>query len=331
VIDRRILSLVSMGLAMISLPLLIGLAQAFTVHNPVSSVQSPLSTVFIPTYTPAPAATATCPASGDQIIAVLGIDERDDNYVGFNTDAIWLVRFTGNALRALALPRDLVAAYPPGVGFEEQRVNWAWYLGEKYQYVGGLAGDQETGGFGLLRDVLAVNYGIRPAHYVLVDFRAFVDAVDALGGVEVDVPERVQDDRFPEDFGFGYQTVTFEPGPQHMDGLAALRYARVRHGDGDDARSGRQRQLLEALRERLVEPGLWPRLPAAVENLMQSGRTNLALDQVFSLACLASTQSVQFILVDEQAAPSKRESSLGDVRRPVPALFDELLWAFSGP
>ena len=272
----------------------------------------PGPTVLVSKYTPVPIIVPQC-STVDVTVAVLGIDERDNNYIGFNTDAIWLVHFASNEIRVLSLPRDLVAAYPPGVGYEEQRVNWAWYLGDKHKY--------PDGGFGLLRDVLKVNWGITVDHYILINFRAFVDTVDALGGIDVDVPEAIQDDQFPEDFGFNYQAINFEAGPQHMNGVEALRYARIRHGDGDSERSERQKLLLEALRAKATES--WLALPTVMANLAQSVRTDFMPDP----ACL--TQPVRFILIDDAAAPTVRET-LGLVRRSTPELFDPLIQDWLG-
>jgi LCP family protein required for cell wall assembly len=82
--------------------------------------------------------------------------------------------------------------------------------------------------------------------YVLIDMQGFLELIDALGGVEVDVPKEVPmpgnvpgaPTQYPDTIG---------PGVIAMDGTTALGYVRSRKADTDFQRTARQRQLLEAL------------------------------------------------------------------------------------
>jgi anionic cell wall polymer biosynthesis LytR-Cps2A-Psr (LCP) family protein len=95
-----------------------------------------------------------------------------------------------------------------------------------------------------------------------LDFTGFVAVIDALGGLELEVPETIVDDHYPTP-DYGVTTITIPAGRQHMDGATALIYARTRHADSDFRRSQRQQQLLRALVGRVLQPGAWPRLPVA--------------------------------------------------------------------
>ncbi len=91
--------------------------------------------------------------------------------------------------------------------------------------------------------------GIQIPYYVLIDMKGFADLVDALGGVDIDVKERLPkggpayDGQPVDDWAFGW----IEPGQQHMNGDTAQWYARSRYTTSDFDRMRRQRELQEAI------------------------------------------------------------------------------------
>lgn len=87
---------------------------------------------------------------------------------------------------------------------------------------------------------------IKAPYYAIVDFNGFKWVIDAIGGIEVDVPERIYDTTYPNDANRWYITFHVERWVQQMDGTTALRYARSRHSSSDFARSARQQQIIEA-------------------------------------------------------------------------------------
>ncbi|WP_378148641.1 LCP family protein [Cnuibacter sp. UC19_7] len=94
------------------------------------------------------------------------------------------------------------------------------------------------------KDAVEGVLGITIQYYVLIDMQGFADLIDALGGVDIDVAERLPiggDEDLNEVEGW------IEPGMQHMDGDLALWYARSRHTTSDYDRMERQRQLQEAI------------------------------------------------------------------------------------
>ena len=97
--------------------------------------------------------------------------------------------------------------------------------------------------------------GIEIHHVAKVDFEGFVKAVDAVGGVDIDVPYDIVDTTYPTE-NYGYQTFEIRAGPQHLDGETALKYVRSRHTTSDFGRSARQQQLLGALGEKVKNEGL---------------------------------------------------------------------------
>jgi LCP family protein required for cell wall assembly len=217
------------------------------------------------------------------VIALLGMDTRADDYdYRARTDAIVLlhVNFATRKAAMFSIPRDLYVPLPnlEEVEIDQARINSAYLYGEIYGVPGG--GPAE------FKQTVEMNFGIRVDRYVLVNFAAFKAAVDAIGGIEVDVPKAIYDPDFPADEGDGTIVLEIPAGRVHMDGALALRYARTRHQDDDYHRIDRQQQVLFAIRDQLVQPAVLPRLPALLAALQNAGRTDLSAAEIAALACL---------------------------------------------
>jgi polyisoprenyl-teichoic acid--peptidoglycan teichoic acid transferase len=235
-----------------------------------------------PTAVPLPTIPSECSGPETMTIALLGLDTREGDYSrSSRTDAITLVRlnFQQPSAAMLTLPRDLYVALPnlEAQGLYEGRINTAYLYGEVYDVPGG--------GVSEFKQTIELNFGIRVDRYVMVHFPAFIAAVDALGGVEVDVPKPISDPDFPDGFG-GTMLFEMPAGRQLMDGQTALRYVRTRHQDDDYQRGQRQQDVLLALRDRLTRPEVIPQLPALVAALINAGQTDLSPAELAALVCL---------------------------------------------
>lgn len=210
-------------------------------------------------------------------VLLLGADRRPGEEVTPRSDAILVVRADPAAGRVavLSLPRDLWVPIP---GHGSNRLNSAYLWGER----DGPAG----GGMALARAAVGDLLGT-PIDYVAVaDFRGFAGLVDAIGGVTVDVERELVDTRFPT-ADRRFTTVRFAPGPQRMDGVTALTYARVRHPDSDFERGVRQQAVLLAVVARLRERGDLANLLAAeraAAALAGYVRTDMPAEQMLALA-----------------------------------------------
>ena len=92
-------------------------------------------------------------------------------------------------------------------------------------------------------------------YYAVVDFNAFTEIIDAVGGININVENSFTDYMYPK--GVDYQTVSFKAGPQTMDGETALIYSRSRHSshnnEGSDfSRSKRQQKIIIAIKDKLL-------------------------------------------------------------------------------
>jgi LCP family protein required for cell wall assembly len=161
------------------------------------------------------------------------------------------------AIAMIGLPRNLQnAPYPPGAardatacGCQSGLLN-EMYVEATVRNPGLWPGRGAVKGIGAVRSVVHTITG-RPVDAVLiVDLIGVVRVVDAMGGIDIDVPEAVVDDHYP-DPGRGEISLRIKAGRQHFDGRMALAYARSRHMDSDYGRMDRQQTLLLAIRQQL--------------------------------------------------------------------------------
>lgn len=213
-------------------------------------------------------------------ILMMGIDRRPGEAFISRTDSIMVVSLDpeGDTVSILSIPRDLYVLIP---GHGRDRINTA--------FVYGSAGNNPIGGAALAMQTVEYNLGIRLNHYVLVDFSAVINGINALGGIEVYVPTDLSDPTYP-DMNYGYDPLFIPAGSNYMDGALALKYARTRHVDNDFGRAQRQQQVILAARDKALGlglPSLISRAPVLYQQLEQGIRTDLSLDQIVRLATLA--------------------------------------------
>ena len=270
-----------------ALVLSLGLVALAACSRAVESPVPPTPTVTYASPTPVPAGDPPTPPprsrpqSGTTSVLLLGTDWRGPGSDSDNTDTLMLFHLDPNARRAviLSIPRDLYVEIP---GHGEGRVNTAYARGEQ----------DGTGGLALARQTISTTLGIPVQHAVLLDFRVFVSLVDAIGGIDVDVPYPISDPTYP-DSGIGYDPFYLPAGQHHLDGATALKYARTRATlGGDFDRNARQRQVVVAVRDRVTSLDLLPALitqsPQLWSTLQSAFETDLTLGEIVDLAVAGS-------------------------------------------
>jgi anionic cell wall polymer biosynthesis LytR-Cps2A-Psr (LCP) family protein len=128
--------------------------------------------------------------------------------------------------------------------------------------------------------------GVPIDYAVLVDFNGFIGLIDAIGGIDIDVPNALYDGEYPT-MDYGYMAVSFDTGMQHMDGERALQYARIRHMDSDFERGRRQQEILLAAARHLRERNpfdLLDTLASATSSLRGYVQTDLPEERMAGLA-----------------------------------------------
>ena len=208
-------------------------------------------------------------------LLILGVDRRPGETYVSRTDTMILATLDApeSKIGLLSIPRDLWVTLPSG---SEGRINTAHFFAEANLEGTGPAAAMQT-----VHD----NFGVDVHRYLRVDFNGFVRIVDAVGGIELDIPRPLVDDAYPTE-DFGVQRVEFEAGQQWLSGERALQYARIRHGSSDFQRAERQAAVIKAFAVRLTQPAAWLRLPALIEAFQGSVTTDITLSDLIRMAPL---------------------------------------------
>jgi len=264
--------------------------QATASPTPAEQVESASADHPTPTSAPQPldALTPTprplCGGPALMTILAIGADSGSDYKYGL-ADVIRIARvdFVTPKISMLSMPRDLWVEIP-GItepyGITHGKLNQAYFYGGPGMgyYKGPGAGP------GLLARTLDLNFGLRVDHYGAVNMQTFVKIVDAVGGIDIYLPNDVDgrpiDDK-TEDMGY------FSAGQQQFNGDQALRFARIRKKYNDFTRMDHQNMVICALKEKITRPAVLPKIPQIIAAFQGAVLTDLSLEQIGQLACLA--------------------------------------------
>jgi polyisoprenyl-teichoic acid--peptidoglycan teichoic acid transferase len=208
--------------------------------------------------------TVPVPASPSAMnLLVLGSDMREgEEGWASRSDTIMLVHIDPDQdyLSIMSFPRDLKVDVP---GYGANKLNYSF----------------AAGGAALTIKTLEQLTGVDIDHYLEVDFNAFKDITDSLGGVYVDVDQRYYNDN-PE-----FELIKLAPGYQLLKGDDALDYVRYRHDlNLDFGRMERQQTFLTAMREQAMGWDLPLKLPGLVGAMFSNVTTDLSANDFIRLA-----------------------------------------------
>jgi LCP family protein required for cell wall assembly len=253
---------------------------ATPVTSPVPAqlgLQPPAIGTSTPTPTQIPTQVPAALPAGRINILVLGTDKRPEQPAdGSRSDTLIVLSIDSQTKTAgiLSVPRDLQVAVP---GYGLQKINAAYFYGEHDHLPGG--------GPGLAMATVSQYFNVPVQYYISINFSGFEKVIDMVGGIDVYVPTAIDDPLYPGPNN-SYIHVHFDPGLQHLDGVRALEYARTRHSDSDFGRNRRQQQVIQALRARVLQLDMVPRLPMLLGELAGAIETNIPPDQQMLLAQL---------------------------------------------
>ncbi|MFR3311991.1 LCP family protein [Collinsella stercoris] len=195
-------------------------------------------------------------------VLLLGTDGRPGEEV-YRSDSIILARIdpTEKSASLISIPRDTMVVY----NGETMKIN---------------ATHAVNGPQGVVEAVndLCFNGEQKISHYAEINFEGMEDLIDAVGGIDLEATEEVDD---PE-----HLDIKIEKGFQHMDGATALTYARCRYTyvDGDFTRMRHQRQVLSALAKKILNDLDPATIMGTVEELSKVVITTLGVQDIVSVA-----------------------------------------------
>lgn len=202
-------------------------------------------------------------AKDKSTIMIMGVDERDDDVGRSDTLMVAAIDPQKNQASLLSVPRDTRVKIK-GHGFD--KINAAYAYGHEQ----------------LSQDTVEHLLGIKIDHYIIINTKSFKKIIDAIGGIDIDVPKRMHyEDPWDDDGGL---VIDFRPGKQHMDGAKAITYVRYRDEEGDIGRIRRQQAFVQACLDKLVSPAIIPQLPTVIREVMSSIKTDLSFRQLLEFA-----------------------------------------------
>ncbi|MCF7844598.1 MAG: LCP family protein [Kiritimatiellales bacterium] len=226
----------------------------------IAGIAQALFSVEILSFSRLASITGTPPITDENgFTNILLIGQGDGDHDGKDlTDTIMLASIDAentNSVVLLSFPRDLYLLHTEKMGkgklntFYRDYKGYLKYMKEMDDAIAAEEALKELG------DEIGRHMDMQVHGVIKVDFVAFTQAVDALDGVDIDVPYDIIDPEYP-DSNFGFDPFEIYKGPNHLDGATALKYARSRHTTSDFGRSARQQQLIRALAQKAKEEGL---------------------------------------------------------------------------
>lgn len=207
------------------------------------------------------------PGVNDMNLMIIGRDYDYDNkdqviHTNARSDMLMVahIDIPTKTVQLLSIPRDTRAEIP---GHGISKINAA----------------HAFGGPLLTAATVQQDFGIPTDHYVALDFQGFQEAIDLVGGVDLNV-----DKKMDYDDNWGHLHIHLLPGFQHLDGNQAMGFVRFRHSDSDLIRTQRQQALLTALKGKLANPMTWGVLPKVVDTVDKHVDSDLSDRQKMALA-----------------------------------------------
>jgi len=201
-------------------------------------------------------------------IVVMGVDKRDGD-VG-RSDTLFVVMFDAkkNQASLLSIPRDTMVKIPQN-GWD--KINHA------YAY----------GGHKMTEQTVEEFLGIQINNYVVIDFKGFVNIIDAIGGIDIDVEK---DMYYSDPYDDNGLVIDLQKGRQHLDGKKAIEYVRYRDEEGDIGRIKRQQKFIAAAYDKVTSAQILLKVPGLVKEIMSMIKTDMSLSDMATLAKAMHTE-----------------------------------------
>ncbi|MBI1743263.1 LCP family protein [Candidatus Acetothermia bacterium] len=239
-------------------------------------------------------------------ILLLGVDNIGSGATAQRSDSIAVVSVKEKDVRVLSVPRDLRIKFPDGT---LRKLNAAY----------------ASKGPDFARDVISKFLGVPIKYYIVLDYLGFSKLIDLVGGVTVNVPERMKYDDRAQDLH-----IDIAPGVQHFNGAQALNYVRYRDKNGGDlARIRRHHQLIAAVLQQGVKLNDNQDVTRFVSQAMQFIKTNMSFIEINTLAQPLRGLTPKEVRIQTLGGEPKTSKEYGAYLEPDPVLtevaVDEML------
>lgn len=215
-------------------------------------------------------------------VLLVGTSEGDPNHPGEDlTDSIMVISYTVATKKTaiISIPRDFWVKTP----YASTKINALYHYGEDAEF------DESgfyPGGIGLLQKEIEKMTGLDINYYAKINYNAFKESVDAVGGIDVDIqgsdPRGIYDPNF--DGQYGKNALKLKNGVQTLNGTQALLLARARNANGgyglassDYDRAANQRKMLIALKDKALGVGIFAN-PLKLNQLTEAIGSNIKTD-----------------------------------------------------
>ncbi len=248
------------------------------------------------------------PIDGRYNILLLGGDAGPDR-LGLRPDSISVASIDAatGAATMIGIPRNLeqvrlapgsplLGPFPTGYDCgDECLISYLYTYGVEHPELYPDAVDEGSDpGIEAMRDAVEGVTGLQIQYYVLIDMQGFSDLIDALGGIDIAVPEKVTLGK-NGDAPIG----SIAAGAQHMDGYTALWYARSRYNTTDYARMERQRQVQESMLLQFEPANVLSKFQAVADAGAQVVKTDIPQGMLAAFVDLAAkTRALPVVAVD---------------------------------
>ena len=242
----------------------------------------------------------------------------------------------------ISIPRDIWVKVPTRSDSFYSKINAVYQMGlfpEDYPDLDRKYISSENPS-GLVKKVVGDVTGLKIDYYVAVDFQGFVNAIDTLGGVNINVTNSFTDPECPiegkeddlcgkkeEDlpelekiatesavlaFPCRYETVTFTKGLTQMDGETALKFARSRHSledGGDFRRAQRQQQVIDAVKNKVLSINFIPKIVPFIDELGDHITTDVKADRFILEGPNAGKYSIATYVISNEFTTETRSEN----------------------
>ncbi|RBW67590.1 LCP family protein [Bacillus taeanensis] len=208
------------------------------------------------------------------------VEERNLSEDHSRTDALILATFNKDkeSVKMVSIPRDSRIEIV-GKGFND-RINHA----------------HAFGGIDMTVATVEEMFDIPVDYYVTLNFNAFIDIVDTLGGIEVDVPFEITEQDSQDNQG----AITLKPGIQTLNGEEALAFSRYRK-DSDIYRGARQQEVIKAIVSKSISITALPKYDEIIDHFGENILTNFSLGNIVALSKHSgSLQDIESFMLEGQ-------------------------------